>query len=226
MDYAGASGTRHHSPHGPSLKERHRQEREELILQTAEAMLLEHGYHDTSLDEIAARVGISKGTIYLHFPSKEDLVLALLERGMRTLLASLDATLSEPGTPREKLQTLLHRVFGTLAGQQFQVLQSLLQSPELASRLAERKQHMAALLQEPARRLAAIFDEGKAAGEFDSSIPTPVLISLFGGLLTPRSYRQLVLHEGMAPEEVERHLCSFFFKGIAIDSIKASANPS
>ncbi|MFL5699301.1 MAG: helix-turn-helix domain-containing protein, partial [Ktedonobacteraceae bacterium] len=57
-----------------TLKERQRQEREALILQAAEEVLIEKGYHEMSMDEIAARVGISKGTVYLHFASKEDLV--------------------------------------------------------------------------------------------------------------------------------------------------------
>ncbi len=60
-----------------SLKEKQRQEREALILQAAEEVLMEKGYHETSIDEIAARVGIAKGTVYLHFPSKEDLVIGL-----------------------------------------------------------------------------------------------------------------------------------------------------
>ncbi len=55
-----------------SLKERQRREREELILQVAEEVLLEKGYYEASIDEIAARVGIAKGTVYLHFASKED----------------------------------------------------------------------------------------------------------------------------------------------------------
>src|SRR5579871_1033504 len=72
------------------LKERQRLEREQLILEAADDLMLERGYHDTSIDDIAARVGISKGTVYHHFTSKEDLVVALLERGMRHLQATFD----------------------------------------------------------------------------------------------------------------------------------------
>src|SRR5437868_1159254 len=76
-----------------SLKEKQRQEREALILKAAEDVLMEKGYHETSIDEIAARVGIAKGTVYLHFPSKEDLVVAIFERDMQQLLQSIDSTL-------------------------------------------------------------------------------------------------------------------------------------
>ena len=76
-----------------SLKEKQRQEREALILQAAEEVLMERGYHETSIDEIAARVGIAKGTVYLHFPSKEDLVVAIFERDMQQLLQYIDLTM-------------------------------------------------------------------------------------------------------------------------------------
>ncbi|HEX6109636.1 MAG TPA: helix-turn-helix domain-containing protein, partial [Ktedonobacteraceae bacterium] len=75
-----------------SLKEKQRGEREALILQVAEEVLMEKGYYETSIDEIAARVGIAKGTVYLHFPSKEDLVIAIFERDMQQLLQYIDST--------------------------------------------------------------------------------------------------------------------------------------
>lgn len=51
-----------------SLKEKQREERRTLILQMGEEVLMEKGYYEASIDEIAARVGIAKGTVYLHFP--------------------------------------------------------------------------------------------------------------------------------------------------------------
>lgn len=217
------SSPRHTSPNGSSgrglsLKERQRQEREDLILQTAEDVLLERGYHEMSLDEIATRVGISKGTIYLHFASKEDLVLALAERSIRAFMRTLDATLDEPGTPRAKLQAVIALVYGSLSGRQFHVLMSMMQSPDVLGRMAERRMHLMELWEEPERRLRAIFEEGKAAGDFDPSVPTAVMVTLFGGLLSPHSYRRLVAREGMAPEEVVRYVSAFFFKGIAAGS--------
>src|SRR5579863_2249574 len=69
-----------------SLKEKQRREREELILQAAEEVFQEKGYYEASMDEIAARVGIAKGTIYTHFPGKEELVIELFNRSMQRLL--------------------------------------------------------------------------------------------------------------------------------------------
>src|SRR5436305_13627541 len=86
-----------------SLKEKQRQERENLILQAAEEVLLEKGYHETSMDEIAARVGIAKGTLYLHFARKEDLICALLERELHTILLMVEHANSGEGHAQETL---------------------------------------------------------------------------------------------------------------------------
>jgi AcrR family transcriptional regulator len=169
-----------------------------------------------AIDDIAARVGISKGTVYLHFASKEDLVLALFERGLRAFVQTLGATLDTPAAPREKLRLIFERVHGAmLSARRFQLFHAVFHDPALREQMAQRHETLRALWAEPTRRIAALIDEGKACGDFDATIPTPVLQSLFASLLTPHVYRQLVAEQGMPLEEVVAHLRRFFFKGIA-----------
>jgi AcrR family transcriptional regulator len=210
-------------PQTQSLKERQRQEREQLILQAAEQLMIERGYHETSIDDIAARVGISKGTIYLHFASKEDLVIALVERGMRQFIAALDEILSTPGTPREKLSAILRQVYGNMSDQHAHHLRMILQRPELMSRIAEHRQSLAAQWEEPMRRIAVVLEEGKAMGEFDRDIPTPVMVSMFGSLLSPHSYHHLMERHHMSLDEIVAALTHFFFKGIAAPAVADEA---
>lgn len=198
-----------------SLKERQREERERLILEAAEKLLLERGYHETSIDDIAARVGISKGTVYLHFASKEDLVFALLTRGMRAFLQRIDDILSGTGTAREKLATLIEQAYGDMAGQRFQLFSAIFQSPEIHSRLADRRNQMRELWDERQQRIAALLEAGKAEGEFDCDMPTPIMLSLLAGMLSPHGYQRLVVEEHMPGDLVVCHLRRFFFKGIA-----------
>src|SRR6516225_5463962 len=56
-------------------KERERAAREELILDHAQRMLLRDGFQNLNLDELAEAVEYSKGTLYLHFKTKEDIAL-------------------------------------------------------------------------------------------------------------------------------------------------------
>src|SRR6266702_5567326 len=108
-----------------SLKERQRLERETLILQTAEEVLLEKGYYNTSMDEIAARVGIAKGTLYHHFARKEDLVSALFERLLQESVDSLDQLALQDGTPSERLHAVLNSTYQRIYGARFQLFFSL-----------------------------------------------------------------------------------------------------
>jgi AcrR family transcriptional regulator len=57
-----------------------RQERAERILNVAEDLLLKHGYRRITIDDIANQSGIGKGTIYLHWKSKEELFGTLFLR--------------------------------------------------------------------------------------------------------------------------------------------------
>src|SRR3954471_18191321 len=107
------------------LKERQREEREELILQAAEEVLLEKGYAETSIDEIAARVGIAKGTVYLHFPSKEDLVVTIFARNMQTLLEGVDGIIANQPTYRAKLEALLDFMYTGFFSKRAQLISSI-----------------------------------------------------------------------------------------------------
>src|SRR5436190_12596775 len=51
----------------------------EALLAAALAVFAERGYRDASVDEVAERAGYSKGALYWHFSSKDDLFYALLE---------------------------------------------------------------------------------------------------------------------------------------------------
>jgi hypothetical protein len=64
-------------------------------------------------------------------------------------------------------------------------------------------------------RITALLEEGKAAGEFDTSIPTNVMLSAFFSLLSPRSYERLLTGAPMSSDELMRHLGRIYFKGIA-----------
>jgi AcrR family transcriptional regulator len=57
----------------------------EMILAAAEAVVLESGARHMTLDAVAARAGVSKGGLLYHFPTKESLLKAMLERFIKQL---------------------------------------------------------------------------------------------------------------------------------------------
>jgi TetR/AcrR family transcriptional regulator len=66
-------------------KEREKEQRREEILDGAQHVFFEKGLHAATMDEIAERAELSKGTLYLYYKSKEDLYLAVMMRGMGIL---------------------------------------------------------------------------------------------------------------------------------------------
>ena len=200
-----------------SLKEKQRQEREALILQTAEEVLMEKGYYETSIDEIAARVGIAKGTVYLHFPSKEDLVIAIFERDMQKLLQYIDTAMSSDLTSRGKMEAIFDLMHGGIISKRMQLLYSLSNSGGLRHLLVEKKGCLREIWDQLSARLNSLFEEGKATGEFDSTLPAMVMLSAFYSLLSPKSYERLTEDGQMSAEDVEKNLKRIYFKGISVN---------
>lgn len=62
-----------HPSHEASKRERRKEARPGELLDAALELFVEKGYAATKVDEVAARAGVSKGTLFLYFPSKEDL---------------------------------------------------------------------------------------------------------------------------------------------------------
>lgn len=66
-------------------KVRERVDRKESIIDAAQKVFFEKGLHLSTMDEIADHAELAKGTLYLYYRSKEDLYLAVMVRGLRTL---------------------------------------------------------------------------------------------------------------------------------------------
>ncbi len=64
--------------------------RRDQIVEVAMRHFAEHGYRGARVEDIAAEVGVAKGTVFLHFGNKEGLFLAAFERAVRELPAWLD----------------------------------------------------------------------------------------------------------------------------------------
>ena len=159
------------TPHR-SLRERQRQERAALILQVAEEVLTEKGYHETSMDEIAARVGIAKGTVYLHFPSKEDLVFALFQRELEAFLEVVEQISALPTTARARLENILYRLYRGFLGKRVQLLVSLSTSMDVHKGLLVKKERLHDHLERLSAYITALLDEGKQPFILDSKEPS------------------------------------------------------
>ncbi len=198
-----------------SLKERQRQERESLILQATEELLLEKGYYDTSMDDIAARVGIAKGTLYLHFAKKEDLMLAFFEHQLQGIEKMVKQNSMIEGSAQEKLEAMVHQMYQGLSSGRRQFLSILHSNVDLRTRLKEKQ---ANVMHEIGHILGSVFEEGKESGDFDASLPTEVMLHAFFIMLSPRSYGFLLSENEVPTEAFFRSAERVFFRGIGARS--------
>jgi AcrR family transcriptional regulator len=80
---------------------------EHRILDVATELFYEKGYHATTMREVAAGVGIKAGSLYNHFPSKEELLFRIAEGVMQDLLAAGREAVAAAPEPRERLRALV-----------------------------------------------------------------------------------------------------------------------
>lgn len=79
------------------------------MLRAAVQMFNERGFHQTSLDDVAARLGVSKPTIYHYLGNKDQVLLECVSIGLGQLIEAADKALQSPGTGADRLAAFLNR---------------------------------------------------------------------------------------------------------------------
>ncbi len=86
------------------IKEKVHALKKELLLQEASRMFEEIGYEEMKLSDLAKKAGVSMGTIYSYFHSKEGLYLTYIEHQIDAFVAELEAKTAHTDDAREKIR--------------------------------------------------------------------------------------------------------------------------
>ena len=86
-----------------TASEARREQRQEEILDAAVELFARHGYSESDIQVLADTLGVGKGTIYRHFPSKQDLFLAAVDRVIRQLHQRLNERTADVADPLERI---------------------------------------------------------------------------------------------------------------------------
>ena len=98
------------SPAPATKRARRKEARPGELLEAALALFVEKGYAATRVEEVAARAGVSKGTLFLYFPSKEELFKAVVrENASRHLHDAFREVAGHAGTSAELLHEFIRR---------------------------------------------------------------------------------------------------------------------
>lgn len=83
----------------------------DLILDAVDILLAKFGYKKMTMEDVARQVGIGKGTIYLHFPGKEELILSHIDRIAERTVAEIREIAGSSDSPDRRIRKMLvHRV--------------------------------------------------------------------------------------------------------------------
>lgn len=166
-------------PHAPApARQRRKAERPQELLDAALAQFVSKGLAATRMDDVARQAGVSKGTLYLYYPSKDDLFKAVVRNSVVTVLTEgSDIVDRFEGPTSGLLQALMHtwwhRIGNSKASGIFKlVVADVGNMPELA------KFYLDEVIVPTHRLLGRAVERGVARGEFRAVDVTAVVQSL------------------------------------------------
>ncbi|MGI4791646.1 MAG: TetR/AcrR family transcriptional regulator [Janthinobacterium lividum] len=193
----------------PGLRERQRQARSEAILETAFTLIVEQGYDTLTMESLAARVGISRQTLYNHFESREEItlraVLTLMEQGIDAIRA-LDTSLPPVERLKQVVRWTLESRHEPVRAALFKVRHSLMtiKSHPDYQRAFERR----------TAALAEIVEAGQEAGEIRADLLSRLIVYMMIGLMADASYEDLITAGQTTLTAVSEAIIDVFFTGL------------
>lgn len=141
----------------------------EGILEAAARIFGEKGFHAASMSDIAEAVNLQKASLYYHFSSKQEILIAILDYALDLINSRLELVLAQPLSPDEKLRQAMVSYLQTIAENRNLSAVLLLElrslDPELKARHAYRREKFERLWRD-------LIIEGKQAGVFNSIDPS------------------------------------------------------
>ncbi len=137
----------------------------DAILDATDRLLAQYGYKNMTIEHLAKEVGIGKGSIYLHFKSKEEIALSHIDRIISRMRSNLARTARAELPVEEKLRKMiLERVLYRFDSVQHysQSLNEML--VQLRPKLLERRRHYFEI---EARLFKEVIDDGTRSGKFE-----------------------------------------------------------
>jgi AcrR family transcriptional regulator len=189
---------------------RRKEARPEEITAAALELFVERGFAATRLEDVAARAGVSKGTVYLYFANKEDLFKAVVREGLVSPIAEMKGFVAQyPGSSFELLRLLIHGWWEKVGATRLSGIPKLLLGesgnfPELV------RFYLAEVVEPGHAVMMAIVKRGIARGEFRDVNPEDAALLIAAPLLQMMLWRNalepLSSHKIDAARHLETHL--------------------
>jgi len=185
----------------------------ERILEAAEVVFAEKGYHAAAVDEIVRRTDISKGGVYFHFPSKEELFFAVMDSLADRLVRRVEAEMAGQPDALDKLDVALSTVLESLSMRRRLARLLLLQGYSMGNAFENKRMEIFS-------RFALLVKQGLAQAVAEGDIqPVEISIVAFAwlGAINEVIIRWLLTGEPEPIQEAMPVLRSILFRGIGVE---------
>jgi TetR/AcrR family transcriptional regulator, cholesterol catabolism regulator len=178
-------------------RSRKRDPHRQRIVDAARAHFFSHGFRSVTMDDLAEELGVSKKTLYAHFPGKFDLLEAVLAAKLAAVEATLkQVTRSHPSDFPATLRELLASTHRELDEIKPPFVRDMRQKAPDVFKVVERRR--AAIIQ---RYFGKFFIEGQRAGMVRKDVPAnliiEILLAMVQSIMNPPKMEEL----GMMPKE-------------------------
>jgi AcrR family transcriptional regulator len=197
-----------------------RQDIRDVILDAADRLLARYGYKKMTIDDLAGEVGIGKGTIYLHFNSKEEVALARVDRIIDRLKQQLQGVAESAELPANRIRKMLvMRVLYRFDSVQLYTRSISELLAEIRPALLVRRE---AHFEEEARIFVKVLVAGRKAGFFSFRDPlgTAHSLVLATNSLLPYSLSVRELGERSEVEAKTARLTDLLINGLRVKSTR------
>ena len=192
-----------------SRRERRKESRPGELLAAALELFVERGFTATRLEDVAARAGVSKGTLYLYYSGKDELFKAVVRGGILPAISKAEALIGEfTGRASELLRAVVSGMWknvgdSLLSGIPKLIIAESRNFPELA-----RFYHDEVILRGFAV-MSAILKRGIEQGEFRRLDVDPTARAMMGPLLLLMLWRHSFQFHEREPMDAQRYLDSY-----------------
>lgn len=204
----------------PSSRQQRKAARPPEVIAAALDLFVERGFAATRLADIAQRCGVSKGTLYLYFESKEDLFRAVVREGLLPRLAEGEALVRDhQGPARELLALLLRRWWALIGSQPIGGLLKLMIAEARNFPAIAQFYHDEVVLRAH-RLLSAVLARGQASGEFRTGDEPGLQQVVFAPFMMYAVWRHSLAAcdpRPALPEEYMQTAIDFVLRGLAAD---------
>ncbi|MBD9404875.1 TetR/AcrR family transcriptional regulator [Acidovorax sp. ACV02] len=161
-----------------SHRERQREAKRNAVLQAAAQLFNERGFHATSLDDIAARLNVTKPTLYYYVKNKDEILLQCVSKGLTMMLEGIDASRAAGGKAIDQLMTCM-QVYARIVTMDFGMCLIRVGDEQLPPESRKELRRLKSAIDQEFRRLVA---EGVAEGSLQPCDPKMTAFVIAGAL--------------------------------------------